>query len=352
MDQAALVDSLRSAFADRKDVVAAYLFGRGAHGELRPSDVLDLAVVIAPGQRDSVALVYALQAELARRLQHRVRLMDLGSASLGRLEHVRRDSVQVGGAESGCWNDLFLAAHRYRRRLWFAVAFANAIVLNEILLQFGPGGLRLPGPTFEHLVRAPLLAWPWILSCVPSRGPDARGMPWLLAAVVMVPAAMLVGLVSTVLFVLLVVGVVNMPLGSAMIGALLLAFVAWLVAGVGWRRRLATCLLCVANVPPTLLAGTIVYVVPPRIVAQHAGRHGSFVVEARQQSFDLVTPLHVGSLHVVVPGLLTWWRQLSLLPARAHAIQLREEGDELVVDYLTIASKEEGEPAQLRVRVR
>ncbi len=352
MDPAALVDSLRAALADRKDVVAVYLFGRGARSELQPHDAIELAVAIAPGPRDEVSAVDALQAELARRLQRRIRVVDLGGAGLGMLERVRRFGVQVGGAEPTCWSELFLAAQRLRRRLWFAVAFANAIVLNEILLQFGPGGLRLPGPTFEHLVRVPLLVLPWILSCVPSRGPDARGMPWLLAAVVMVPAAMLAGLVGTVLVVLLVAGVETMPLGSAVIGALLLACVAWLVAGVGWRRRLATCLLCVAYVPPTLLAGTVVYVVPPRIVAQHAGRHGSFVVEARQQSFDLAMPLHVGSLHVVVPGLLTWWRQLSFLPARAHEIQLHEEGDELVVDYLWSRYREEGVPAQLRLRVR
>lgn len=352
MDQAALVDSLRSAFADRKDVTAAYLFGRGARSELQPDDTIELAVAIAPGCRGEVSAVDALQAELVRRLQRRIRVVDLGRAGLGVLEHVRRFGVQVGGADPTCWSELFLAAQCHRRRLWFVVAFANAIVLNEILLQFGPGGLRLPGPAFEHYVRAPLLALPWILCCVPSRGPAAFGIPWLLAAVLMVPAAMLVGAVGTVPAVLLVVGVVKMPLASSLIGALLLACFAWLVAGEGWRQRLATCLLCVANVPPTLLAGTIVFVVPPQIMAQHAGRYGSFAVEARQQSFDLATPLHVGSQHVVVPGLLTWWRRLSFLPARAHEIQVHEEGDELVVDYLWSRYREEGVPAQLRLRVR
>lgn len=352
MDPAALVDSLRGAFAGRTDVVAAYLFGRGARSELRPDDVVELAVAIAPGPRGEVSAVDALQAELARRLQRRVCVVDLGGAGLGMLDHVRHFGVQVGGAEPTRWSELFLAAQRHRRRLWFAVAFANAIVLNEILLQFGPGGLRLPGPVFEHLVRAPLLALPWILCWVPTRGPAVLGMPRLLAAVVMVPAAMIAGLVGTVPAVLVVVGVEKMPLASALIGALLLACFAWLVAGVGWRQRLATCLLCVANVPPTLLAGTIVYVVPPQIVAQHAGRHGSFAVEARQQSFGLSTPLHVGSQHVVVPGLLTWWRHRALLPGEAHEIQLREEADELVVDYLWPRYREEGRPAQLRVRVR
>lgn len=352
MDQAALVDLLRSAFADRKDVVAAHLFGRGARGELRPNDAIELAVLIAPGPRGDVSAADALQVDLAQRLQRRIRVVDLGWASLRLLMAVCREGVQVGGAEPVPWSELFLAAQHYRRRLWCAVAFANAIVLNEVLLEFGPGGLRLPGPAFEHLVRAPLLALPWIVYCVPPRPSGVREVLALLRAVVMVPVAMLAGVMGTFFLILVVVGVEKLPLGSALIGALLLAWVAWLVAGVGWRRRLATCLLCIACVPPTLFAGTVVYVGPPRIVALHEGRLGSFVVEARQQSFDREMPLHVGSLHSVVPGLLTWWRQLALLPSRAREIQLREEGDELVVDYLTITSKEEEEPAQLRVRVR
>jgi predicted nucleotidyltransferase len=352
MDQS-LVDSLRSAFADRKDVLAAHLFGRAARGELRPNDAIELAVVIAPGQRDDMAAVDVIQYELVGRLQRQVSVVDLGEAGLGLLARIRSDGVQVGGSEPASWEELVVAAQRRRRRLWIAVAFANAIVLNEISLLVGPGGLRLPGPALEHYVRAPLLAVPWIVYCVPARAWAAHALPALIGAAVMVPVVVLAGAVLTILSFFLVGMVTQLPtIGSASLGALLVACFVKLVAGSGWRRRLATCLLCVAIVPPTLLAGTVVDVGPPRIVALHEGRLGSFVVEARQQSFKLEMPLHVGSLDVVVPGLLTWWRQLALLPSRAREIPLREEGDELVVDYLMITSKEEGEPAQLRMRVR
>jgi len=353
MDHTALVDSLRSAFADRKDVVAAYLFGRGARGELRPSHAIELAVVIAPGQRGDMAAVDVIQYELVRRLQRVVCVVDLGEAGLGLLARVRRDGVQVGGSEPAPWSELFVAAQRRRRRLWFVVAFANAIVLNEVSLLFGPGGLRLPGPVFEHYVRAPLLVLPWIYHFVPARAWAVHTVPALIGAAVMVPVVMLAGAVCTILSVVLVMMVVKLPtIGSASLGALLVACCAMLVAGTGWRHRLANCLLGLAYVPPTLLAGTIVYVVPPRILAQHEGHLGSFVVEAPQQSFDLETPMHVGSLHAVVPGLLTWWRELATLRNGERAIQLREDGDELVVDYLCTTPEGEEEPAQLRVRVR
>ena len=312
--------------------------------------------MIAPGPRGDVSAVDALQAELARRLHRRIRVVDLRDAGLGLLERVRRDGVQVGGTEPARWSELLHAAQRYRRRLWFAVAFANAIVLNEIMLLFGPGGLRLPGPAFEHYVRAPLLALPWIVYFVPPRASVAHVALALLGAVVVVPVAMLAGVVGAVLgaipIAILVAGVAERPIVSVAIGALLLACFVRL-AGEHWRRRLATCLLCVAWVPPTLLAGTVAYVVPPRIVAQHEGRLGSFLVEAPQQSFDLRSWLYVGSRHVVVPGVLTWWRNLADLPSSADAIQLREEGGELVVDYLWFSSSGgEGVPSQLRVRVR
>jgi predicted nucleotidyltransferase len=98
MDRAAIVDELTRYFANREDVVAAYLFGSIARGEGRESSDADVAMLLRDGRPEVIAdfdRVFEIQEELAGRLGRDVDVVVMNDAPLDLLHRVLRDGVRL-----------------------------------------------------------------------------------------------------------------------------------------------------------------------------------------------------------------------------------------------------------------
>jgi predicted nucleotidyltransferase len=98
MDLATVSEQLRTFFAARKDVVAAYLFGSVARGDARATSDVDVGVLLARGEPETAAdydPVFRLQEELADCLGREVDVVVMNGAPLDLLHRVLRDGVRV-----------------------------------------------------------------------------------------------------------------------------------------------------------------------------------------------------------------------------------------------------------------
>lgn len=98
MDRSAVIDTLRHCFADRRGVVAAYLFGSVARGQARADSDVDVAVLLTAGEptsADAIDELFALQDDLEERLHRRVDLVAMNGAPLDLPHRVLRDGVLV-----------------------------------------------------------------------------------------------------------------------------------------------------------------------------------------------------------------------------------------------------------------
>ncbi|MBL8736459.1 MAG: nucleotidyltransferase domain-containing protein [Planctomycetes bacterium] len=98
MDRATLIEALRSYFAGRPDVVAAYLFGSTARGEAKASSDVDVGVLLAAGEPSLPAdydVLFAIQDDLEERLHRPVDVLAMNGAPLDLLHRVLRDGILV-----------------------------------------------------------------------------------------------------------------------------------------------------------------------------------------------------------------------------------------------------------------
>lgn len=98
MDRATVTESLRSYFAGRPDVVAAYLFGSTARGEAKASSDVDVGVLLAAGEPSLPAdydVLFAIQDDLEERLHRPVDVLAMNGAPLDLLHRVLRDGILV-----------------------------------------------------------------------------------------------------------------------------------------------------------------------------------------------------------------------------------------------------------------
>lgn len=98
MDRATVTETLRSYFAGRADVVAAYLFGSTARGEASASSDVDVGVLLAAGEPSLPAdydVLFAIQDDLEERLHRPVDVLAMNGAPLDLLHRVLRDGILV-----------------------------------------------------------------------------------------------------------------------------------------------------------------------------------------------------------------------------------------------------------------
>lgn len=98
MDRAAILDALEKFFAEREDVVTAYLFGSVACGDHRDSSDVDVAVLLRGGKPEAVEdfdRVFAMQEELMARVGRNVDLIVMNGAPLDLLHRVFRDGIRL-----------------------------------------------------------------------------------------------------------------------------------------------------------------------------------------------------------------------------------------------------------------
>jgi predicted nucleotidyltransferase len=94
-----LINALKDALTRHEDVVAAYLFGSAARGELRDTSDVDVGVLVLepPGGRSSkgtlASMRFPLQADLQESARRPVDLVVLNHASPDLVHRVLRDGV-------------------------------------------------------------------------------------------------------------------------------------------------------------------------------------------------------------------------------------------------------------------
>jgi uncharacterized protein YutE (UPF0331/DUF86 family)/predicted nucleotidyltransferase len=143
MDPATLSNRLRTLFATRPDVVAAYLFGSVARNEARKSSDVDVAVMLHDGRPTTIAhfeRVFALQHHLEGALDAPVDLVVMEGAPLDLLHRVWRDGIRVADRDP-------------ERRLTFELRARNEYFdLLPILLHYRGAvlGSRAPTPLRPH----------------------------------------------------------------------------------------------------------------------------------------------------------------------------------------------------------
>lgn len=91
-----LLERLQRYFADRRDVVAAYLFGSCARDEAGPRSDVDVGVILTAGrprQAAQYAPVIAMQGDLEQLCGREVDLVPMNGAAPDLLHRILRDGV-------------------------------------------------------------------------------------------------------------------------------------------------------------------------------------------------------------------------------------------------------------------
>lgn len=98
MDRSTTISQLTDYFAQRQDVIAAYLFGSVARDQSRASSDVDVGVLLRAGKPKAIGDydgVFSMQDELEDRLGRRVDVVVLNGAPLDLLHRIPRDGVRV-----------------------------------------------------------------------------------------------------------------------------------------------------------------------------------------------------------------------------------------------------------------
>lgn len=127
MDCETTIEALRTFFASREHVLAAYLYGSVARDEAGPESDVDVGILLPPGGATTLhALAEEIEDALVCRLGHEVEIVALNHAPVDLVHRVLRDSVLVAEhdrsariafevrARNEYW-DLLPILRRYRR---------------------------------------------------------------------------------------------------------------------------------------------------------------------------------------------------------------------------------------------
>ncbi len=98
MNRTSAIDTLTSYFAQRNDVLAAYLFGSVARGEDHAASDVDVGVLLRAGKPAAIVdfdVVFAMQDELEERLGCHVDVVVMNGAPLDLLHRILRDGARL-----------------------------------------------------------------------------------------------------------------------------------------------------------------------------------------------------------------------------------------------------------------
>lgn len=103
MDRSATIAELQRYFAGRREVVAAWLFGSVARGDVRETSDVDVAVLFAgskPRVIEDFDIAFAIQDDLEAVLHRSIDVVVMNGAPLDLAHRILRDGVLVHDSDS------------------------------------------------------------------------------------------------------------------------------------------------------------------------------------------------------------------------------------------------------------
>lgn len=98
LEASTIIDTLRRYFANRGEVIAAYLFGSVARGDSHATSDVDVGVLLARGRMrtlEDYEPVFTIQNDLERLLGRKVDVVPMNHAALDLLHRILRDGTVV-----------------------------------------------------------------------------------------------------------------------------------------------------------------------------------------------------------------------------------------------------------------